>query len=192
MSTAAPTRPLRADARRNREAIIEAARQAFADCGDAAQMDDIARLAGVGVGTVYRHFPTKDALMGELIRRKFERAAELARSYLEVEEPWKAFAGFIVEHTEEVAADRGQQRMMWFATDEAWEVAQPALGELRATVSELIRRAHKKKVLRKDFTVDNMPTVICALANAMQADDRGEVRHDWRALRAFFLDGLKA
>ena len=185
-------RPLRADARRNRDAIVEAARQAFAESGDAAQMDDIARLAGVGVGTVYRHFPTKDALMGELIRVKFEATAALAREHLEIEDPWEAFAGFILAHTESMAADRAQQRMMWFATEEAWAIAAPALAELREAGSELIGRAHKAKVLRKDFGVDNMPTFMCALASAMQVDDRGDIRHDWRALRSVLLDGLRA
>ena len=66
-------RPLRRDAQRNRDRIVAAAAAAFADQGAAAQMDDVARRAGVGVGTLYRHFPTKEALMAELVRRKFER-----------------------------------------------------------------------------------------------------------------------
>ena len=64
-------RPLRADARRNRERILESARAVFAECGAEAQIDDVASRAGVGVGTVYRHFPTKEALMVELVRQKF-------------------------------------------------------------------------------------------------------------------------
>lgn len=191
MSTPTTSRPLRADARRNREAIVAAAREAFASQGDEAQMDDIARLAGVGVGTVYRHFPTKDALMGELIRLKFETTAELARDYLEVEDPWEAFAGFVREHTEVMAADRAQQRMMWFATDAAWALAEPALAELREAGGRLIARAQKANVMRKDFGVEHMPTFMCALASAMQVDDRGEIRHDWRKLRDLMLDGLR-
>ena len=64
-------RPLRADARRNRARIIDAARELFAGEQPNVQMDDVARHAGVGVGTVYRHFPDKDALMGELVRERF-------------------------------------------------------------------------------------------------------------------------
>lgn len=192
MSAPASPRPLRADARRNRERVVEAARCAFGDCGDEAQVEDIARMAGVGVGTVYRHFPTKDALMGELIRAKFEAATALAREHLEVEDPWEAFAGFVRAHTEAMAADRAQQRMMWFATEEAWSVAEPALADLRGAAGALIRRAHRAKALRKDFGVDNMPTFMCALASAMQVDDRGDIHHDWRALRDFMLDGLRA
>ena len=64
-------RPLRADARRNRERILQSARAVFAESGADAQIDDVARHAGVGVGTVYRHFPTKQALLTELVRQTF-------------------------------------------------------------------------------------------------------------------------
>ncbi|HVE68365.1 MAG TPA: helix-turn-helix domain-containing protein, partial [Solirubrobacteraceae bacterium] len=70
-----PERPLRADARRNRERIMEAAREAFAESGLDAQMEDLARRAGVGVGTVYRHFPTKEALVEALVEDYFAGVA---------------------------------------------------------------------------------------------------------------------
>src|SRR6267154_6211946 len=82
-------RPLRADARRNRERILQSARAAFADSGDAVQIDDVARHAGVGVGTVYRHFPTKQALVAELVRQKFLGFAARTREALELpDEPF--------------------------------------------------------------------------------------------------------
>ena len=76
-------RPLRADARRNHERILESARVVFAEAGPDAQIDDVARHAGVGVGTVYRHFPTKEALLAELVRQKFRLFADRAREALE-------------------------------------------------------------------------------------------------------------
>src|SRR5919112_2626946 len=75
MSTSAQ-RPLRADARRNREKVVAAAAAAFGEAGLDAQVEDIARRAGVGVGTVYRHFPTKDALVGALAEQHFDRLAD--------------------------------------------------------------------------------------------------------------------
>ena len=72
-------RPLRADARRNRERILQSARAAFAESGADAQIDDVARHAGVGVGTVYRHFPTKQALLTELVRQTFRLFTGWAR-----------------------------------------------------------------------------------------------------------------
>ena len=71
MNATTATRPMRADARRNRESILAAARELFASSSPEVQIDDVARLAGVGVGTVYRHFPDKHALMGELVRERF-------------------------------------------------------------------------------------------------------------------------
>src|SRR5512132_1869501 len=81
-------RVLRADARRNREAVIAAAKQLFADQGLDAQMPDVAKAAKVGVGTVYRHFPTKDDLIAALVAERFERLAQKAREGLEAEDPW--------------------------------------------------------------------------------------------------------
>src|SRR5262247_2909084 len=76
MSTPPVTRPLRADARRNRERVLEAARACFREDGSNAQMDDVASRAGVGVGTVYRHFPDKAALLEALISERFREFAE--------------------------------------------------------------------------------------------------------------------
>src|SRR5207244_4846011 len=88
-------RPLRADARRNREAVIAAAKKLFADQGLDAQMPDVARSANVGVGTVYRHFPTKQDLIAELVAERFERLAQKTREALESEDAWEGVADFI-------------------------------------------------------------------------------------------------
>src|SRR5690242_8135354 len=99
-------RPLRADARRNREAIVKAARAVFAQYGREAQMDDVARRAKVGVGTVYRHFPTKEALLEALAQDRFAQIAGFAQDALEVADPWEAFAGFLRRCAEVNASDR--------------------------------------------------------------------------------------
>ena len=80
---------LRADARRNREAVIAAAKKLFADQGLDAQMPDVAKAAKVGVGTVYRHFPTKEDLIAALAGERFERLAEKAVERLEAEDAWE-------------------------------------------------------------------------------------------------------
>src|SRR3954451_3064354 len=90
-----PGRPLRADARRNRERILKAARAVFADKGIDAQIDDVAKRAKVGVGTVYRHFPTKEALRDALVRERFEEIAGYAREALEREDAWDGFCEMI-------------------------------------------------------------------------------------------------
>src|SRR3954470_725152 len=88
-------RPERRDSRRNRKRVLEAARRCMARKGLDAQMEEIARAAGVGVGTVYRHFPTKDDLVEALAMARFERLAELARQALQTEDPWRAFEDFM-------------------------------------------------------------------------------------------------
>src|SRR5436190_23045316 len=100
-------RPLRADARRNRERVLTAAREVFAEQGRDAQMDDVARRAMVGVGTVYRHFPTKEALLEALAVDAFERIVVVAREILEtIADPWEALTRTLWAGAEILAADR--------------------------------------------------------------------------------------
>ena len=87
--------PLRADARRNRERILDAARDAFAEHGRAVPLDEIATRAGVGPGTVYRHFPTKEALVEAVAAAGYEEICEIARESLELDDPWQAFNDFM-------------------------------------------------------------------------------------------------
>jgi AcrR family transcriptional regulator len=88
-------RTLRADARRNREAVITAAKELFADRGLDVQIPDVAKRANVGVGTVYRHFATKDELIAALVAERFERLAQKARETLEQEDAWEGMSAFI-------------------------------------------------------------------------------------------------
>ena len=99
------TRPLRADARRNRERILKAARAVFAEQGMHSQIDDVAKRAKVGVGTVYRHFPTKEALLDALVREHFEEIAGFAREALEREDAWEGFCELMWRAAEHNAAD---------------------------------------------------------------------------------------
>jgi AcrR family transcriptional regulator len=165
----ASDRPLRADARRNRERILAAARELFAEAGPATQMDDVARRAGVGVGTVYRHFPTKDVLVGELVRAKLLRHAERAREWQATEDGWAAFEGFVREAFAEMEADASQQRMMWVADEAAFEYAADARAEVSGAVDVLVARAKAAGELRPDFDVEDMPTLMCAIGSVMSA-----------------------
>src|SRR5919204_4224438 len=90
----APREP-RSDARRNRKRVIKAARECMARDGLDAQIEEIARRAKVGVGTVYRHFNTKDELVEALAFERFERLRELALEALEHKDPWESFEGFM-------------------------------------------------------------------------------------------------
>ena len=184
-----PDRPLRADARRNREKIVSAARKIVAEQGEAAQIDDVARLAGVGVGTVYRHFPNKDALMGELVRMNVVECIAVARDCMSVDDPWEAFAGLVRRSCERGAQDAAFRRTWLSAADEAVAYAADVKPELVEASGVLIERAHQAGVLRDDFTVEDMPGLMCGLGAAIDAMPEPE---RWQRLVEFALDGLRA
>jgi len=181
-------RPLRADARRNREAIIAAAREIVAEEGAEAQIQDVARKAGVGVGTVYRHFPTKDALMGELMSLCMRENAQIARDAAAIADPWAAFAAVVRNGCDSMAADAAKRRMWQVASDEAFAYAQDAKREMHDETLAVIRRAHAAGVLRADFVGDDMSGLMCGLGAVI--DQPG--MSDWRRLVEFALDGLRA
>ena len=101
-----PDRPLRADARRNREQVLRAAREAFAESGYGVPLDEIAARAGVGPGTVYRHFPAKEALFQAVVTARIEDLLGDARARADNDDPGGAFFGFLGRVAEEAAAKR--------------------------------------------------------------------------------------
>ena len=142
---AAP-KPLRADARRNRERILVAARAVFADKGSEAQIDDVAKRAKVGVGTVYRHFPTKEALVDAIVREGFDAIAGFARDALDHEDAWEGFERLIWRSAEHNAEDRG------FCEAIAMTDRRDLAGEcgLDALTQELLDRAKTQGTVRQD------------------------------------------
>jgi AcrR family transcriptional regulator len=192
MSSAEPQpKPLRADARRNRERIVDAARELFAEAGQATQMDDVARQACVGVGTVYRHFPTKAALLGELMATKFRHHAGVARRWSQTADGWEAFEGFLREAFAAMALDATlQQRMMWADDGAALAAAEAERQVLSAAVGELIERAQAQGRMRSTFTVDDIPALMCAVGAVMAAGGQAHVDPD--RFIEFVIDGLRA
>jgi AcrR family transcriptional regulator len=184
---------MRADARRNRERILDAARQVFSEYGSEAQMDEIARRAGVGVGTLYRHYPTKGQLVGELVRIKLSDFAVRARAKFEEDErPWESFADLLREQAEIASRDAAQQRMIFAMTHEALVEAGPTIAELTAANQALIDRAKAAGAIREDLVVDDIRTLMCGLGSVMAADALGVMPYDWRRLLEFALAGMRA
>jgi AcrR family transcriptional regulator len=179
-------RPLRADARRNRERIVAAARAVFTRQGGDAQIDDIARAARVGVGTVYRHFPHKEALLGELLVEHFRLMADNAERALEIEDPWEAFAWLLRTNAQFCAGEVGVQQALVRGPD-AWEFAAPELDRLRETATRLIVRAQRAGVMRPDFSVDDIPMLMAGLTTTMTAPG-----YDWRRHLEIILAGIRA
>jgi AcrR family transcriptional regulator len=183
---------MRADAVRNHERIVDAAREAFRESGADVQMEEIARRAGVGVGTLYRHFATKDVLVGELTRVKLTEFAERVRRKFEEEsDPWDAFAGALREQVLVMAGDAAYQRMPYASTPEAMALAEPAIRELYAAWDATIERAKAAGVVRADLQIDDIRTLMCGLGAMMAADARGVFKYNWDRQLQLFLDGVR-
>jgi AcrR family transcriptional regulator len=181
------SRPLRADARRNRERVIAAAGTVFAEHGRDAQMDDVAKRAGVGVGTVYRHFPTKEALVSALALSLFEQVLESARAALEIEDPWEAFTTALWGGVEVLAADRAfteiiGQAEMPFGTD--------LITEMNEVYFTLVQRAKDSGDLRQDIVMDDIPMFTCGIGMATVKPHMCQAA--WRRHLAIIIDGLRA
>jgi len=142
-------RTQRADARRNRERVLAVARAQFAAKGLDAQIDEIARAADVGVGTVYRHFPTKEALLEALAADRFTRLAEWAREALQAPDGWQGFCGFLRRSAELGANDRLLSEAM--AERQAFQGAQREKDELMEATAALVERAQATGELRPDI-----------------------------------------
>jgi AcrR family transcriptional regulator len=183
------SRPLRADARRNHERVVDAARVVFAEQGREAQMDDVARRAGVGVGTVYRHFPTKETLIEALAIDRFERVIVVAKAALEREDPWQAFLDTLWACAEILAADRA-------FTEIIGELRGPMPfspemeRDMNETFAELVRRAQASGELRPDMVVDDIPMFMCGIGAATRKSHR--CPDAWRRHLAIVIDGLRA
>jgi AcrR family transcriptional regulator len=189
-TTTAKPAGLRADARRNREAVLAAARERLAKDGLDGPIEEIARTAGVGVGTVYRHFPSKDDLVGALVRDRFERLAERTSEALEEDDPWEAFCGVIRFAADVQMHDRALSQFLAQHPELGYhEAVETGLTELTA---ELIGRAQRAGGMREDAVVEDVPTLICGLG-AVTAGAAGTMPElNWERYVEIMLDGLRA
>lgn len=187
---ASTERPLRRDAERNRQRILEAAAEVFAERGLTATLDDIAHHAGVGVGTVYRRFPDKDALIDALFEDRMGMLVSLAESCLEMDDAWEGLRTFVERGLELQAADRGLKELL-FCTAHGRERVNVRRERIAPVVRRLVARAQESGAVRRDFEGTDMPLVQMMVGAIVDATR--DVRPDaWRRMLGIVLDGLRA
>jgi len=183
-------RPRRADARRNHEKILEAARVAFAEDGLDAQMPDLARRAGVGVGTLYRHFPTKDALVCALAEDHFTRLGDLAAEACTERDAWGALRDLVWTSARLFLDDRGLAEIA-AQQPQAISEAAAAQDRLIGHAAQLVERARAEGTIRPDATVDDIGTIMCGLGAVARMQVLGKTV-SWERYVTLMLDGLRA
>jgi AcrR family transcriptional regulator len=184
-----PERPLRKDAELNRRRILAAAAEVFTERGLEATLDDVARHAGVGVGTVYRRFPDKAALADALFEERIDVLVELATEAYGADDPWAGLAGFMEAAAEMLSTDKGLRQILMFAPYGHKRVGY-ARSRMRPAVGKLVERAQAAGQVRPDLGATDIPVLEFMLgATAEYARD---IRPDlWRRYLALMLDALR-
>jgi len=178
-------RHLRADARRNRERILAAAEAAFRELGTAVQMDDVARRAGVGVGTLYRHFPTKEALVEELATLRVTGCIAQAETAIAMADAWAAVECFVYSNAEQMASDAGLRDSL-AAVGRDQMMCRLERGRLEERLGIVLDRARAAGTLSADVTVHDVQSLMTGLSAAIAGGG------DWQRLARIVLAGLRA
>jgi AcrR family transcriptional regulator len=166
---------------------MSSGRELFACHGPQAQMDEIAAHAGVGIGTVYRHFPTKEALLTAMVRERFQEFAEIAMLAEETVDPREAFETTMRRSAEAVEGDMGFQLAMMGSDQLEWEGIEQQKAALAEVVTRIIRRAADAGVVRDDFTFEDFGTVMCGITSTMYYKPGSA---DWRRHLELILHGV--
>jgi AcrR family transcriptional regulator len=182
-------RALRADAERNRQRLLEAAAELFAAKGLSVGLDEIARHAGVGVGTAYRRFPDKAQLIDALFEDLLEQLVTLAEEGLAADDPWAGFVSFMEGAVGLHTSNRGVKDLM-FSEGYAAEFVGRARLRLAPLVQELVRRAQASGDLRADVDFTDMP-LIQFLVSSVGEFGGPHTAGLWRRYLAIVLDGLR-
>lgn len=182
-----PRRPLRADAARNRQLLLAAAADEFAERGLDASVADIARRAGIGKGTVFRHFPTKDDLLAAIVLDRIEALNAVGEGLLDAADPGAALLEFLT-----VAAHQRQQRDLSFL-QEAGELNAEVTrvrSQMFRTVHTLVDRARAHGAVRADVTGTDVILLMCA-PNYVAGYVPDAPPELWRRYLAIIFDGLR-
>jgi AcrR family transcriptional regulator len=178
-----PIGPKRADARRNRERVLAAAREAFATGGESTALEEIARRAEVGIGTLYRHFPTRQALLEALYVKEVEETCRSA-GQPGAADPWQAFDGWCERLIGYLATKRALAAELLNYLDEDAPVFKECRSELYAAGEPLLKRAQDAGAVRPDVEFPQVMQMVVGISKI--SGDPGQIQHILRIA----LDGL--
>ena len=183
-----PARPLRRDAARNRQLLMEAARTVFAERGLEATLDDVAKEAGVGVGTAYRHFANKFELATAVLEECIDAMVVIAEKALADEDPWRGLVTCLESALELQAFNRGLRDVLMSTSDP--QSVLRVKEKLEGPLSLLVGRAQAAGVLRDDLTAGDfkvLAVMVCSVADLTA----GTAPDAWRRYLALLLPGLR-
>ena len=178
-------RPKRADALRNYEKLVTAAREAFTEADQSASLEDIARRAGVGIGTLYRHFPTRSDLVQAVYVDEVEALARSADACGELE-PWEALITWLQRFVGYVATKKALSEELFAIAERDATVLAASRSLLHAAGEPLLRRAQNAGIARPDVTIEEVVRMVGGIAK-IPADDPADIER----LLAVALDGLR-
>ena len=178
-------RPKRADARRNYDKLITAARDAFTEKDASASLEDIARRADVGIGTLYRHFPTRTDLIEAVYVEEVEALCRSADD-LSDEAPWDALVGWLHRFIGYVATKHALAEELFAVADRDSEVFKTCRGAFYGAGEPLLRRAQQDGAVRPDVSIDDVVKMVGGIAKIQGADPPSVER-----ILSVALDGLR-
>jgi AcrR family transcriptional regulator len=181
---------LRRDAERNRRRILAAARKLIAERGLGVGYEEIAREAEVGVGTVYRRFPTRDGLFHELFHDRVDAVVEILEEALAVEDPWVGLCQFMRRDFELQSQDRGLREFMLGGADST-ELGRRSRERIQPLVAELVERAQAVGRLRADVGESDIAIILAMIGGLIDASIHVDPEL-WRRYLAMVLDGIQS
>jgi AcrR family transcriptional regulator len=179
-------RPKRADARRNYEKVLAAAREAFAEGGESTALEEIARRAGVGIGTLYRHFPNRQALLEALYVGEVEEMCRSAAEQLDGTDPWEALNGWFERFIAYIGTKRALAAELQNYLDQDAPLFQTCRTSLFEAGEPLLTRAQEAGIVRKDVSIGEVIQMVVGIAKMPTADPK-QNEHILRIA----LDGLR-
>jgi len=184
------TKTLRSDARRNRERLVASARELFAHSGVEVPVEEITQHAGLGMGTLYRHFPTKEDLVDAVLEDAFAELVELAERGAQAEDAWAGLTAFLEQTLALHAANRGL-KYVFLAREHGRRRAASMRARIRPLLARMVERAQEQGSLRADVAAEDLPAVFWTGARVIETT--AEVAPDyWRRYLGLLLDGLRA